>query len=175
LRRARVGGDGGKCLGGCEDGDTCNDEINWHIGLRLGAQNWIWRVLKLLIDCRSRSRTFNTNNSTYRSAWARESYQVTGSTSDPPPNRFASSDFSAVSTLWVHAQHCNLLQFSGCTKRDIQRCPALPDHGYSYDPYGIRLQATAFSTDFGYAGMFYNADSDLYFTQYRVYDTVASR
>jgi RHS repeat-associated protein len=46
---------------------------------------------------------------------------------------------------------------------------------YSYDPYGIPLQGTAFLTDFGYAGMFYNADSGLYLTQYRVYDPVAGR
>ena len=30
---------------------------------------------------------------------------------------------------------------------------------YDYDPYGNALQATAPLTDFGYAGMFYNADS----------------
>jgi RHS repeat-associated protein len=46
---------------------------------------------------------------------------------------------------------------------------------YSYDPYGIPLQGTALLTDFGYAGMFYNADSGLYLTQYRAYDPVAGR
>jgi RHS repeat-associated protein len=30
-------------------------------------------------------------------------------------------------------------------------------------------------TDFVYAGMFYNADSGLYLTQYRAYDAVAGR
>jgi RHS repeat-associated protein len=46
---------------------------------------------------------------------------------------------------------------------------------YSYDPYGVPLQGTALLTDFGYATMFYNADSGLYLTQYRVYDPVAGR
>jgi RHS repeat-associated protein len=46
---------------------------------------------------------------------------------------------------------------------------------YSYDPYGNALQATAPVTDFGYAGMFYNADSGLYLTQYRAYDPLAGR
>ena len=44
---------------------------------------------------------------------------------------------------------------------------------YSYDPYGNALQGTAPLTDFNYAGMFYNADSGLYLTQYRAYDPVA--
>jgi len=46
---------------------------------------------------------------------------------------------------------------------------------YSYDPYGNALQATAPLTDFNYAGMFYNSDSGLYLTQFRIYDPVASR
>jgi RHS repeat-associated protein len=46
---------------------------------------------------------------------------------------------------------------------------------YSYDPYGNPLQATAPLTDFGYAGMLYNAESGLYLTPYRAYDPVAGR
>jgi RHS repeat-associated protein len=46
---------------------------------------------------------------------------------------------------------------------------------YGYDPYGNALQATAPLTDFGYAGMFYNADSGLYLALYRAYDPVAGR
>jgi RHS repeat-associated protein len=46
---------------------------------------------------------------------------------------------------------------------------------YSYDPYGNPLQGTAPLTDFNYAGMFYNADSGLYLTQYRAYDPVSGR
>jgi RHS repeat-associated protein len=46
---------------------------------------------------------------------------------------------------------------------------------YGYDPYGNALQTTAPLTDSGYAGMFYNADSGLYLTQYRVYDPVVGR
>jgi RHS repeat-associated protein len=46
---------------------------------------------------------------------------------------------------------------------------------YSYDSYGNALQTIAPVTDFNYAGMFYNADSGLYLTQYRVYDPVAGR
>jgi hypothetical protein len=44
---------------------------------------------------------------------------------------------------------------------------------YSYDPYGNPLQVTAPFTDFGYAGMFANADSGLYLTLFRAYDPVA--
>jgi len=46
---------------------------------------------------------------------------------------------------------------------------------YGYDPYGNRRHATATITDFDYAGMFFNADSGLYLTQYRIYDPIAGR
>jgi RHS repeat-associated protein len=46
---------------------------------------------------------------------------------------------------------------------------------YGYDPYGAPLQATAPLTDFVYAGMFFNADSALYLTKYRAYDSLAGR
>jgi RHS repeat-associated protein len=46
---------------------------------------------------------------------------------------------------------------------------------YGYDPYGLPLQTTAPLTDFVYGGMFYNADSGLYLTNYRAYDPVAGR
>lgn len=46
---------------------------------------------------------------------------------------------------------------------------------YDYDPYGNALQATAPLTDFGYAGMFYNADSGLYLAQFRTYDPAVGR
>ena len=46
---------------------------------------------------------------------------------------------------------------------------------YNYDPNGVPLQATAPVTDFVFGGMFYNADSGLYLTNYRAYDPVAGR
>ncbi|WP_284269194.1 RHS repeat-associated core domain-containing protein [Bradyrhizobium iriomotense] len=46
---------------------------------------------------------------------------------------------------------------------------------YGYDPYGRALQSTTPLTDFNYAGMFYNAESGLYLTQYRAYDPAAGR
>ncbi len=46
---------------------------------------------------------------------------------------------------------------------------------FSYDAYGNALQTTAFQTDVGYAGMFYNSDSGLYLTQFRAYDPVSGR
>lgn len=46
---------------------------------------------------------------------------------------------------------------------------------YGYDPYGNALQGTALLTDFGYAGLFYHADSGLYLTLFRAYDPVAGR
>jgi RHS repeat-associated protein len=46
---------------------------------------------------------------------------------------------------------------------------------YSYDAYGVPLQVAAPTTDFVYAGMFFNADSGLYLTKYRIYDPVAGR
>jgi RHS repeat-associated protein len=52
---------------------------------------------------------------------------------------------------------------------------AITAPAFGYDPYGNALQATAPLTDFGYAGMFRNADSGLYLTQYRAYDPAAGR
>ena len=46
---------------------------------------------------------------------------------------------------------------------------------YAYDPYGVALQGTAPLTDFGFAGMFWHADSGLYLTQYRAYDATLGR
>ncbi|MDE2515962.1 MAG: hypothetical protein KGL12_08045 [Rhodospirillales bacterium] len=46
---------------------------------------------------------------------------------------------------------------------------------YAYDPYGNPLQGTAPATDFGYAGLFYNADSGLDLAGARAYDPVAGR
>ena len=46
---------------------------------------------------------------------------------------------------------------------------------YGYDPYGVPLQTTAPVTDYVYGGMFYNADSGLYLTRYRAYDSVVGR
>ncbi|MBS0524382.1 MAG: hypothetical protein JSS04_12205 [Proteobacteria bacterium] len=54
------------------------------------------------------------NTGTFRVGWARENYHVVGTTSDPPTNRFATAVFSPSSTLWVHAQYCNMTRFSGC-------------------------------------------------------------
>jgi RHS repeat-associated protein len=61
----------------------------------------------------------------------------------------------------------------GSVRRAFASASSAP--AYSYDPYGNALQATAPVTDFGYAGMFTNADSGLYLTQYRVYDPIAGR
>jgi RHS repeat-associated protein len=44
---------------------------------------------------------------------------------------------------------------------------------YGYDSYGNALQGGAPLTDFGYAGMFFHADSGLYLTKFRAYDPVA--
>lgn len=46
---------------------------------------------------------------------------------------------------------------------------------YDYDTYGAALQSTATLTDYGYAGMFTNADSGLYLTMFRAYDPVSGR
>jgi RHS repeat-associated protein len=46
---------------------------------------------------------------------------------------------------------------------------------YGYDPYGVPLQATTPTTDFAYAGMFFNADSGLYLTKYRAFDPTGGR
>jgi RHS repeat-associated protein len=46
---------------------------------------------------------------------------------------------------------------------------------YDYDPYGNALTTTASLTDLGYAGMFYNAESELYLTQFRAYDAAIGR
>ena len=61
----------------------------------------------------------------------------------------------------------------GSVRRVFASASSAP--AYAYDPYGNPLQGTAPLTDFNYAGMFYNADSGLYLTQYRAYDPVAGR
>jgi hypothetical protein len=53
------------------------------------------------------SCSVQTNSSDFRPAWARSAYQVTGTTTDPPSNRFATPTFAANSTIWIHAQFCN--------------------------------------------------------------------
>lgn len=62
---------------------------------------------------------------------------------------------------------------SCCTTAWINLVRCAPTFGY--DPWGNALQATAPLTDFGYAGMFTNADSGLRLTLYRAYDPVAGR
>jgi hypothetical protein len=52
------------------------------------------------------SCSVSTNANSFRAGWARESYQASGSASDPPSSRFATSVFAANSTLWIHAQLC---------------------------------------------------------------------
>jgi RHS repeat-associated protein len=61
----------------------------------------------------------------------------------------------------------------GSVRRAFASTSSAP--AYSYDAYGVPLQATAPVTDFVYGGMFYNADSGLYLTNYRAYDPVAGR
>jgi len=61
----------------------------------------------------------------------------------------------------------------GSVRRAFANTSSAP--AYSYDPYGVPLQATAPVTDFVYGGMLYNADSGLYLTKYRAYDPVAGR
>ena len=49
--------------------------------------------------------TVDTNASLHRGAWCREDLEVNaGSTADPPANRFTTPVFTAVSSMWVHAQ-----------------------------------------------------------------------
>ena len=47
-----------------------------------------------------------TSGNVFRAAWARSAFQITGTNSDPPTNRFATPTFTASSTLWIHAQFC---------------------------------------------------------------------
>jgi RHS repeat-associated protein len=61
----------------------------------------------------------------------------------------------------------------GSVRRAFASTSSAP--AYGYDAYGVPLQTTAPVTDFVYGGMFYNADSGLYLTNYRAYDPVAGR
>jgi RHS repeat-associated protein len=61
----------------------------------------------------------------------------------------------------------------GSVRRAFENTTTAP--AFSYDPYGVPLQSTAPATDFVYGGMFYNADSGLYLTNYRAYDPTAGR
>jgi len=52
----------------------------------------------------------DTTAGRYRSGWARAAYRVISLTVvDPPVNRFATSTFTASSSLWIHAQYCNMV------------------------------------------------------------------
>jgi len=106
------------------------------------------------------------------------------------------------SYIWCGARICQARNASGATTKEyfsegefVPGSPAQPYYygpdqigsvrrvfastssapAYSYDPYGNALQPTAPLTDFNYAGLFYNADSGLYLTQYRAYDPVSGR
>nr|WP_253203981.1 RHS repeat-associated core domain-containing protein [Methylosinus sp. KRF6] len=46
---------------------------------------------------------------------------------------------------------------------------------YSFDPYGNALQVTLPLANFGYAGMLYNADSELSLTHFRAYNSTVGR
>jgi RHS repeat-associated protein len=61
----------------------------------------------------------------------------------------------------------------GSVRRAFASTSSAP--AYSYDPYGVPLQITAPVTDFVFAGMFYNADSGLLLTKFRVYDPLVGR
>ena len=61
----------------------------------------------------------------------------------------------------------------GSVRRVFANASSAP--AYSYDPYGNPLQAAAPLTDFGYAGMFRNAESGLSLTLSRAYDPVVGR
>jgi RHS repeat-associated protein len=61
----------------------------------------------------------------------------------------------------------------GSVRRAFATTSSAP--AFSYDPYGNALQTTTPVTDFNYAGTFYNGDSGLYLTRYRVYDPSTGR
>lgn len=52
--------------------------------------------------------TVRTTSGLFRAAWAREAYVVDNVNLDPPSNRFSTPTFSASTSLWIHAQYCNL-------------------------------------------------------------------
>jgi hypothetical protein len=54
----------------------------------------------------------STSTATYRSAWARESVEVLGTSADPPINRYMTPAFNPSSTIWFHAQFC--MDYYGC-------------------------------------------------------------
>jgi RHS repeat-associated protein len=105
------------------------------------------------------------------------------------------------SYLWCGTRLCQARDASGATTREyyaegeyLPGPPAQPYYygidqlgsvrrvfvsttsapGYAYDPYGNPLQGAP-PTDFGYAGMFHNADSGLDLTLYRAYDPTVGR
>jgi RHS repeat-associated protein len=61
----------------------------------------------------------------------------------------------------------------GSVRRAFANAGSAP--AYEFDPYGNPLQTTPPLTDYGYAGMMYNADSGLYLTPFRAYDPVSGR
>ena len=108
----------------------------------------------------------------------------------------ATSDY-----LWCGTKPCQVRNGSGTVTRGyyaegefIQGSPGQSDYygtdqldsvrrvftasqapSYDYDPYGNPLQATAPLTDYGFAGMVYNADSGLDLARNRIYDPIIGR
>jgi RHS repeat-associated protein len=60
--------------------------------------------------------------------------------------------------------------------RDVMPVHGKPLASFEYDPYGNLTETEGLiSTDFRYAGMFYEQNTGLYLTQYRVYDSRIAR
>lgn len=58
-------------------------------------------------SCVAGSCSVSTGGNPFRTAWARAAYAATGAAADPTTNRFSTSTWSGVASLWVHGQYCN--------------------------------------------------------------------
>ena len=157
-----------------------------------GTRNYVWDAENRLVTITYPGSPGKQTAFTYDGLGRR-----TAITSTP-----AGGSATATSYLWCGSRICQARNSSNVTLREYyaegEYLPGTPAQTYyygpdqigtvrrvfasttsapafAYDPYGNALQGTAPLTDFNYAGMFYNADSGLYLTQYRAYDPVAGR
>jgi len=170
----------------------------------LSGQALTWDADGELLSDGTRSYAWDAENRLVAITYPARPGEQTSFAYDGLSRRTAITSIAGVTTsyLWCGSRICQARDAGNATTREyyaegeyVPGSPAQPYYygpdqlgtarrvfastssapAYAYDPYGQPLQATAPLTDFTYAGMFYNADSGLYLTQYRAYDPVAGR
>ena len=170
----------------------------------LSGQALTWDADGNLLSDGTRTYAWDAENRLVKITYPAHPGEQTSFAYDGLSRRTAITSIAGVTTsyLWCGSRICQARNASDATTRKyyaegefVPGAPAQPYYygpdqlgtvrrafastssapAYAYDPYGQPLQATAPLTDFTYAGMFTNADSGLYLTQYRAYDPTAGR